>query len=156
MPLYECVFIVRQDVQTPQVDALAASFADIVRQHGGQVPKIEPWGLRNLAYRINKNKKGHYVLMNIDAPAAAVLEMERNMKISEDVLRTLIVSVDKLDPNPSAILRRDDSGERSGTAGGGDRAPRSFDRSSRGGGNDRPTRAPRRDSASESSEGTAA
>lgn len=135
MPYYESIFIARQDITAAQVDALAAEFAEIVRKHGGQVTKTEPWGLRSLAYRIKKNRKGHYVLFNIDAPAAAVQELERNMRLHEDVLRYLSVQVEELEAGPSAILRRDDrDGERS------DRPERSGSFSPRRDGSGRPPR----------------
>jgi small subunit ribosomal protein S6 len=137
MPYYECVFIARQDIPANQVETLANSFADIIRKDGGQVTKTEQWGLRNLAYRINKNKKGHYVLFNLDAPPAAVAEMERNMRLHEDILRYLTVKVDELEAGPSAILRRDERDE----GGRGDFGDRGRDRG------DRPHRAPRRDAA---------
>lgn len=132
MPFYECVFIARQDIAANQVETLATGFADIIQKNGGKVLKTEQWGLRNLTYRINKNKKGHYVLFNIDAPSAAVLEMERNMRISEDILRFLTVSVDELEEGPSAMLRKEEReprasfGERGGER-GGDRPRRSRD-----------------------------
>lgn len=152
MPYYESVFIARQDIPATQVETLATTFADIVRANGGQVTKTEQWGLRTLAYKINKNKKGHYVLFNLDAPPAAVAEMERNMGHHEDILRVMTVKVEELEAGPSAMLRRDerDNGER-----GGERGGRSFDRE-RGGerGGDRPHRAPRREATSE--EGTMA
>ena len=84
MPYYESVFIARQDISGTQVDQLTESFNTIIQDGGGQVTKKEFWGLRNLAYKIKKNRKGHYVHLNIDGPASAVLEMERNMRISED------------------------------------------------------------------------
>jgi len=112
MPLYESVFIARQDVAQTQVDALGEQFTKIVEGLNGKVAKREYWGLRNLAYRIKKNRKGHYVLLNIDAPAPAIAEMERNMRINEDVLRYLTVKVDALDPNPAPILQRDRERER--------------------------------------------
>lgn len=125
MPFYESVFIARQDITTAQVEALAASFADIVRKNGGEVTKTEQWGLRTLAYRIKKNRKGHYVMFNIDGPSALIPELERNMRMHEDVLRYLTVKVEALEAEPSAMLRRDErDGERS-ERGGGDR----FDRS---------------------------
>jgi small subunit ribosomal protein S6 len=112
MPLYESVFIARQDIASTQVDTLGEQFTKIVEGLNGKVTKREYWGLRNLAYRIKKNRKGHYVLLNIDAPAPAVAEMERNMRINEDVLRYLTVKVDELDPNQSPILQRDRERER--------------------------------------------
>ena len=140
MPLYESVFIARQDISNQQVEALTEQIAEIVKTNGGEVAKKEFWGLRNLSYRIKKNRKGHYVLINLEAPPAAVAEMERQMRINEDVLRYLTVRVEALDPNPSAILvKRDrdergdrfgDRGDRRGGGGGrfGDR-----DRGDRGG-----------------------
>ena len=114
MPFYESIFIVRQDVPAPQVEALAKTFADVVTANGGKVTKTEQWGLRSLAYRIKKNKKGHYVLQNLDAPVAAVDEMERQMRLSEDVLRYLTCRVEELEAAPSAMLRKEERVERSG------------------------------------------
>src|SRR5205823_14233391 len=111
MALYENVFIARQDVPTTQVETLTNQFAELVTGLGGTVSKKEYWGLRSLSYRIKKNRKGHYTLLNIDAPAAAVVEMERNMRINEDVLRLLTVRVEALEEGPSAMLQsrsRDD------------------------------------------------
>ena len=132
MPLYESVFIARQDISAAQVDGLTEQFSALLQENGGEVRKKEYWGLRNLAFRIKKNRKGHYVLFNIDAPPAAVAEMERNMGISEDVIRFLTVRVDALEEEPSIILRskgsRDDRhGRRGGRDFGGprgDRGPR--------------------------------
>src|SRR5438445_13438983 len=101
MPLYENVFIARQDISGAQVDALADTFTQLIADQGGEVKKREYWGLRNLAYRMNKNRKGHYVLFNIDAPSAAVTEMERTMRINEDVLRYLTVRADAPADAPS-------------------------------------------------------
>src|SRR6202030_3245322 len=105
------------DIPAAQVETLTASFAEIMTANGGKVEKTEQWGLRNLAYKINKNKKGHYVLFNLDAPPAAVLELERNMRINEDVLRFLTVRVDELEAGPSAVLQNRGRDER-------DRGPR--------------------------------
>ena len=131
MPYYESVLIARQDVSSQQVDSLTESLTAIIGENGGQVTKTEYWGLRNLAYRINKNRKGHYVLLNLDAPAGAVQEFERNMRINEDVLRYLTIKVEELEEGPSIQMqsrqareerhrgRRDDrGGDR------GDRGPR--------------------------------
>ena len=116
MPLYESVMIARPDISTAQMDTLTEGMATIIKDNGGDVKKTEYWGLRNLAYRIKKNRKGHYALMNIDAPAAAVQEMERNMRISEDVLRYLTVRVEELEEGPSIAMQsrgsRDDRGGR--------------------------------------------
>src|SRR5919206_3194421 len=103
MSFYESVFIARQDIAASQVDALADGFAAVIADQGGQVTKREYWGLRNLSYRIKKNRKGHYVLFNIDAPPAAVTEMERTMRINEDVLRFMTIRVDELEEGPSAF-----------------------------------------------------
>ncbi len=109
MPLYESVFIARQDISAPQVEALADSFVKIIEDQGGTVAKREHWGLRSLAYRIKKNRKGHYVLFNLDAPSDAIHEMERQMTIHEDVLRYLTLRMDELDPEPSIIMQRGSS-----------------------------------------------
>jgi small subunit ribosomal protein S6 len=111
MPFYENVFISRQDVSATQVEALTEQFATIVRDHGGEVTKREYWGLRNLAFRIKKNRKGHYVLMSISAPPAAIAEMERNMRINEDVLRHMTVRVEALEEGPSTMMQRRDERE---------------------------------------------
>ena len=133
MPFYENVFIARQDVSAAQVEALAESFAGIVAQHGGTVTKREYWGLRNLAYRVKKNRKGHYMLFNLDAPPAAVNELERNMRINEDVLRYLTVRVEALEEGPSAVMQNRDRGDRErGDRDRGDRRPR-FEREPREG-----------------------
>jgi small subunit ribosomal protein S6 len=117
MPLYENVFIARQDISGAQVETLADGFAQLIAEQGGEVKKREYWGLRNLAYRMNKNRKGHYVLFNIEAPAPAIAELERTMRISEDVLRYLTLRVDKLEEGPSPIMQsrgsRDDRPRRS-------------------------------------------
>ena len=116
MAYYESVFIARQDVSSAQVDGLADGFAKIIQEQGGKVTKKEYWGLRNLAFRVKKNRKGHYVLFNLDAPAAAVKEMERNMRINEDIIRFLTVRVDALEEGPSAVMQ---SKGREGREGGG-------------------------------------
>src|SRR4051794_9221395 len=105
MPLYENVFIARQDISGAQVEQLADGFTQLIAEQGGEVKKREYWGLRNLTYRMNKNRKGHYVLFHIEGPAAAVSELERTMRISEDVLRYLTLRVDKFDEGPSAIMQ---------------------------------------------------
>ena len=107
MPLYESVFIARQDIASNQVEALGDQFTQIIEGLEGKVSKKEYWGLRNLTFRIKKNRKAHYMLLNIDASPAAVAEMERNMRINEDVLRCLTVRVDEHDPGQSPILQRD-------------------------------------------------
>src|SRR5690349_23163559 len=130
MALYENVFIARQDVPTTQVEALTTQFSELVTGLGGTVSKKEYWGLRSLTYRIKKNRKGHYTLLNIDAPAAAVKELERTMSINEDIIRFLTVRVDELEEGPSAIMLRSNekadrpSGDRGDRGGWGDRPPR--------------------------------
>jgi small subunit ribosomal protein S6 len=111
MPFYENVFISRQDISTSQVEALAEQFATVIKDLGGEVTKREYWGLRNLAFRIRKNRKGHYVMMNISAPPAAITEMERTMRINEDVLRHLTVRVEALEEGPSIMMQRRDERE---------------------------------------------
>lgn len=105
MALYECVYIARQDISAPQAEALNEAFAKVISDNGGSVAKTEYWGLRNLSFRIKKNRKGHYSLMNIDAPSAAVQEMERQMRLHEDVLRCLTVRVEELEAGPSAMVQ---------------------------------------------------
>jgi small subunit ribosomal protein S6 len=145
MPLYEHVFLARQDVSGQQVEALVEQFKSIIEQNGGTIAKVEPWGLKSLTFRIRKNRKAHFTLMNIDAPPAAIAEMERQQRINEDVLRTLTIRVDELEEGPSAMMQkrdRDDRGDRDGRFGDrfGDRGPRR-DRGDR----DRGDRGPRRD-----------
>ncbi|MGH6802715.1 MAG: 30S ribosomal protein S6 [Methyloceanibacter sp.] len=129
MPLYEHVFLARQDISAQQVDALLQSFRSILEERGGTVGKTEYWGLKSLAYRIKKNRKAHYALMNIDAPHEAVNELERQMRLSTDVIRFLTVKVDEHDAAPSAMMRRSDRDEREGRGDRGDRG----DRGGRGG-----------------------
>jgi small subunit ribosomal protein S6 len=105
MALYETTFIARQDISSAQVETLADTFAAVIAQGGGEVKKRENWGLRTLSYRIKKNRKGHYVLFNLDAPHEAVTEMERTMRINEDILRFLTVRVDALEEVPSAVMQ---------------------------------------------------
>ncbi len=127
MPFYEHVFIARQDISSAQVDGLVETFTGLVENDGGKVVGTEYWGLKNLAYRIKKNRKGHYVMLNIDAPVAAINELERNERLHEDVLRYLTLRVDELAEGPSVMARgrkersgrdRDDS-YRAGGGGGG-------------------------------------
>ena len=122
MPLYECVLIARNDVTQQQVEAIADTVASQLEGDGGAVQKREYWGLRSLAYRIKKNRKGHYMLLGLDAKPASLAEMERQLGLNEDVLRFLTIRVDEIEEGPSAILSRksDDRGER----GGGFRGPR--------------------------------
>lgn len=116
MALYESVYIARPDISATQVEALTQRLTEIVEANGGKVTKNEYWGLKNLAYRIKKNRKGHYSLLNLDAPSEALSELERNMRLSEDVLRYLTVKVDALDEAPSIMMTR---GGRDGRGRGG-------------------------------------
>ena len=108
MPLYEHVFLARQDLAQAQVDALAENASKIVADNGGKVMKTETWGLRSLAYRIAKNRKAHYVMLDLDAPAQAVSELERQSNINEDVIRFLTIKVEEHEKGPSAMMRRGD------------------------------------------------
>ena len=135
MPLYEHIYLARQDVSPQQVEELTNALTEVVTQGGGKVTKNEYWGLKSLSYRIKKNRKAHYSLLNIDAPSAAVAEMERQMRINEDILRFMTVRVDELEEGPSAMMQKRDreDGDRPGGGrpdrGGfdrGDRRPRRF------------------------------
>jgi small subunit ribosomal protein S6 len=121
MPFYEHVYLARQDLTPAQVESLTEAFTKIVTDNGGQVAGNEYWGLRNLAYRIAKNRKAHYVLLNIEAPAAAVQELERQVALNEDVIRFQTIRVDALETGPSAMMRKSERAER---APRGERGPR--------------------------------
>jgi len=140
MPLYEHTFIARQDVSPQQVDALVEEVTGLVKELGGEVKKSEYWGLKNLSFRIRKNRKGHYAHLGLEAPAEAVAEIERRLKIHDDILRYLTIRVDEITEEPSPILakreerrRRDGRDDRGG--GGRDRDGGGRDRD--GGGRDR-------------------
>ncbi len=139
MPSYESVLIARQDISAQQVEGLSEALKTIVTENGGTVAKYEYWGLRNLAYRIKKNRKGHYVLMHLDAPAEAIAEYERNMRINEDVIRYMTIRIDETDEAPSVMMQ-------TRAARDGQRRDRGRDRD-RGerGDRDRGEREPRRD-----------
>ena len=109
MPFYETVFIARQDLTTAQADGLIETFEKVITDQGGTVPKKESWGLRSMAYKIKKNRKGHYALMNIDATGPAIQELERQMHLHEDILRHLVTRVDEFEEGPSAVLRAKES-----------------------------------------------
>jgi small subunit ribosomal protein S6 len=134
MPLYEHVFLARQDLGAQQVEELTAQYKGIIEQMGGKVAKTEYWGVKSLSYRMNKNRKAHMTLMNIEGPAAALTEIERQMRLSEDILRYITIRVDEHEEGPSAMMRkvdRDrDRDDRHGGGGGGGRS----DRGDRGGG----------------------
>lgn len=173
MPLYEHVFLARQDVSPQQVEALQKEFTDVITEGGGKVVKTEYWGLKNLAYKIKKNRKAHYALFNIDAPSDAVAEMERRMSLSTDILRFMTLRVEEHETEPSVMMRkqdRDERGDRGGFRGGfrGDRGgprgdreggstfrarpPRDGDAGSRGPGGPRPSRPARDEGGNTSSE----
>ncbi len=139
MALYEHIFMARQDVSPQQVEELTIALTEILATNGGKVTKNEYWGLKGLSYRIRKNRKAHYSLMNIDAPAAAVAEMERQMRINEDILRFMTVRVDELEEGPSAMMQKRDRDDRGDREGGG-RPDRGNDRGGFGGGERRPRR----------------
>lgn len=147
MPFYEHVFLARQDLTTAQVETLTEGFTKVLAEGKGQVHNSEYWGLRTLAYRIAKNRKAHYVMLNIDAPATAVAEMERQVGLNEDIIRSMTIRVDALSAEPSAMTRRGDRGDREGgregREGRGDRdgAPRGEGRGE--GRGERPRREPR-------------
>lgn len=151
MPFYEHIFLARQDLAQAQIETLGEGFSKIIEEGGGRVVKTELWGLRTIAYRIAKNRKAHYVMLGIDAPAPTIHELERQVSLNEDVIRFLTLKVDAIDTEPSAMMRRDRDregrsdrdgrGDRDGRDRGGDRdrgAPRG-DRGDRG---DRVERAP--------------
>ncbi|PWB83275.1 MAG: 30S ribosomal protein S6 [Methylocystaceae bacterium] len=139
MALYEHVYLARQDVSPQQVETLTGQFKSIITSLGGKVTKTEYWGVKSLAYRIKKNRKAHFTLLNIDAPPAALAEVERQQGLSEDVLRFLTLRVDALEEGPSAQLRKRDDDDR------GDRRGPRPDRGERGDRGDRPERRPRRE-----------
>jgi small subunit ribosomal protein S6 len=155
MALYEHVFLARQDLSQQQVDELVERFKGIVTAGGGSVGRVENWGLKSLTYRVKKNRKAYYTLMDITAPAAAINEMERQQSLSEDILRFMTIKVEKHEEGPSAMLQkrdrddrdRVDRGDRPPRRDRDDRPPRSFD-------GDRGDRGPRRPR--ESAEGEAA
>ena len=142
MPLYEHVFLARQDVSAQQVETLTEQMTGVITDNGGSVGKKEYWGLRPLSFRIKKNRKAHYQLIDIDASPAAVAEMERQMGLNEDILRFMTIKVEEHTDQPSAILTRRDRDDRRG--GRGDR-PERGDRGDRGPRGDRPRRDDRDD-----------
>jgi small subunit ribosomal protein S6 len=145
MPLYEHVYLARQDVSAQQVEDLTKQFTGVIEQLGGKVTKNEYWGVKSLNFRIKKNRKAHFTLLNVDAPPAALAEVERQERINEDVLRYLTVRVEELEEGPSAMMRKvDRDRERDERRGDRfDRGDRFGDRGDRFG--DRGDRPPRRD-----------
>jgi small subunit ribosomal protein S6 len=150
MPLYEHIFLARQDISQQQVEALIKEFADVVTAGNGKIGKTEYWGLKNLAYKIKKNRKAHYVLMNLDSPPAAIAEMERRMGLSTDILRWITIRVEQHETEMSVQMRKQDRDERDDRGGGrggfggrgGDRGGRGFGGGG-GRGGDRPPRGDR-------------
>jgi len=155
MSYYETVFIVRQDMSPTQVEAMADTYAELVGQYEGSVVKREMWGLRNLAFRMNKNRKGHYVMMHLDTPPAAIAEMERLMRISEDVLRYMTVRIEEIPEGPSPMLQQRDRGDRPERGERGERGDRG-DRGPRDDRGPREDRGPRADAGDNRTETAAA
>jgi small subunit ribosomal protein S6 len=112
MPLYEHVFLARQDVTPQQVETMVDQYRGVIEGNGGKVDKTEMWGVKSLAYRIKKNRKAHFTMFNLDAPPAAVAEMERQMRINEDILRFITIRVDALETEPSVMMQKRDRDER--------------------------------------------
>lgn len=139
MSLYEHIFLARQDVTAQQVEALVEQYKSIIEEKGGKIAKTEFWGVKSLAYRIRKNRKAHFTLLNIEAPAEAVAEVERQQRLSEDVLRSLTLRVEELEEGPSVMLQKRDRDDRRDREGGFERGGNRFDRG------DRNDRGPRRD-----------
>jgi small subunit ribosomal protein S6 len=108
MPLYEHVYLARQDLSAQQVDELTGQYKGVIEQMGGKVAKTEYWGVKSLTYRMRKNRKAHFTLLNVDAPPAAIAEIERQEHINEDVLRSLTIRVHELEEGPSAMMRKAD------------------------------------------------
>src|SRR6266849_1562439 len=108
MPLYEHVYLARQDLSQQQVEELTAQYKGVLEQMGGKVAKVEYWGVKSLTYRIRKNRKAHFTLLNVEAPPAAISEVERQQHINEDVLRAMTVRVEELEAGPSAMMRKVD------------------------------------------------
>jgi small subunit ribosomal protein S6 len=112
MPLYEHIFLARQDVTSQQVEAMVDQYKGVIESNGGKVEKTEMWGVKSLAYRIKKNRKAHFTMFNLNAPAPAVAEMERQMRINEDILRFMTIKVEELETEPSVMMQKRDRDER--------------------------------------------
>lgn len=112
MPYYETVYIARQELSAKQVDDLTTSLSKIIKDDGGKVTKTENWGLRTLAYRIDKSRKGHYVLIESDTTPESIVEIERNMRLNEDVMRFMTIKLDELSDGPSVMMEKDDDNSR--------------------------------------------
>ncbi len=142
MALYEHIYLARQDVTAQQVETMTEQFKAVIEAGGGKIGKVEYWGVKTLAYKIKKNRKAHFTLINIDAPPAAITEMERQMGINEDILRFMTLRMEELEEGPSAMMRKREDSDRD------DRGERRGPRGDRGDRPDRPRR-PREDSPSE-------
>ena len=112
MALYEHVFLARQDLSQAQVDAIAAQTTEIIEANGGKVVKNEAWGIKNLAYKIDRNRKAHFVMLNIEGPGTLVAELERQNGINEDIIRWLTIAVDELEEGPSVMMRKNERDKR--------------------------------------------
>ena len=134
MPLYEHVFLARQDVSAQQVEELTTQLTGVIEQLGGKVTKLEQWGVKSLSYRVRKNRKAHFTFMNVDAPSAALSEIERQERLNEDVLRYLTIRVEAHEEGPSAMMRKSDRDRDRDDRGGGFRDRGDRDRGDRGGG----------------------
>ena len=139
MALYEHIYLVRQDVTAPQVEALTETLKTLIASNGGSVSKVEAWGLKSLAFRIKKNRKAYFTLLNIDAPSPAIVELERQLSLNEDVIRYLTLRVEEHEAGPSAMLRKREESDRDDRGGRGPRPDRG-DRGDRGDRPDRPRR----------------
>jgi small subunit ribosomal protein S6 len=127
MPLYEHVFISRQDLSNTQAESLVEHFGTVLSDNGGQIVESEYWGIKTMAYKINKNRKGHYAYLRTDAPAPAVQEMERLMRLHDDVMRVLTIKVDVHKEGPSVQMQKSDERDRGDRGDRGDRRPRRED-----------------------------
>jgi small subunit ribosomal protein S6 len=149
MPLYEHVFLARQDVSAQQVEELTTQLTGVIEQLGGKVTKLEQWGVKSLSYRVRKNRKAHFTFMNVDAPSAALTEIERQERLNEDVLRYLTIRVEEHEEGPSAMMRKSDRDRDRDDRGGGfrdrDRGDRGGDRGGYRGDRDRGDRGPPRE-----------
>src|SRR4051812_19002890 len=119
MPLYEHIMLARQDVSAQQVEELTTQLKGVIEQMGGKIAKVEQWGVKTLSYRLRKNRKAHFVLLNVDAPPTALNEIERLERLNEDVLRYLTVRVEEHEEGPSAMLRKSDRDDRDRDGRGG-------------------------------------
>ncbi len=124
MALYEHVFLARQDLSQSQVDALAASATDIIEKNDGKVTKTETWGLKSLAYKIDRNRKAHFVMLNIEGPGSVVEELERQTRINEDVIRYMTIRVEEHEDGPSVMMRKNDRDKKRSRSDRGDREER--------------------------------